>query len=604
MLTCLQCGKQYCQECITETRDTYYCPDCHREHVSDLASKLSVGEPGPKTKKEKRKGMRAEEAAIPGLLGQLEAPAPLTEPEPPKEPAAPSVQIEPGPSEPSPERPEPPKEHMVAEVLQQPVPSTAIEPGTAQVEPREVTKPEESGRVETGLPKVVVPAPEPRETMPAPRVSDKPAAPPAPGAARRVTEPAPAKEPQPVTPEIPKQQEPPAEPLREIRTEEVPEVVAPEAANNSPLGIAKSPKREKVTPPREQQKKLRRPVEKPGGAPPPQSLSDDERAAFWGDTEKPRWKDRHAEMRAPLPGPPEKEPERPEPESKPAQGAAATPVARHEGAGVTSKEEVETVPPKAERAEITSKEDVAKTAPEETAVKATPTGDEQDLVRESSTRIEEREQVIPPDEVGVKDHFAPRLPKLGAHRLAKRARTSTTVALQIPEDYEGAVTWDPTYLKAVLFGLLAGLLLAGAYAGFEWWRHSGRWILGWVIGFVVGIVVVFASGRHFNWQLGVISALITWFSLCIGQIVFSMLDVRFNNVFPLKLPFPTLLHQSLSELWSTLGSLWLIMLIIAGLVAFLVSFRPWPVRFQISPPEGEGISPESSEPGKVARPGA
>jgi hypothetical protein len=121
---------------------------------------------------------------------------------------------------------------------------------------------------------------------------------------------------------------------------------------------------------------------------------------------------------------------------------------------------------------------------------------------------------------------------------------------------------------------------------------------------VVGIVVVFASGRHFNWQLGVISALITWSSLCIGQIVFSMLDVRFNNVFPLKLPFPTLLHQSLSELWSTLGSLWLIMFIIAGLVAFLVSFRPWPVRFQISPPEGEGISPESSEPGKVARPGA
>ena len=71
MLTCLQCGKQYCQECITETRDTYYCPDCHLEHVSDLASKLSVGEPGPKTKKEKRKGMRAEEAAIPCLLDQL-----------------------------------------------------------------------------------------------------------------------------------------------------------------------------------------------------------------------------------------------------------------------------------------------------------------------------------------------------------------------------------------------------------------------------------------------------------------------------------------------------------------------------------------------------
>jgi hypothetical protein len=80
-----------------------------------------------------------------------------------------------------------------------------------------------------------------------------------------------------------------------------------------------------------------------------------------------------------------------------------------------------------------------------------------------------------------------------------------------------------------------------------------------------------------------------------------MLDVRFNSVFPLKLPFPTLLHQAISELWNAFGSLWLIMFVIDGLVAFVVSFRPWPIRFQVSPPQGEESPAQPSQPG--ARPG-
>jgi cellulose synthase/poly-beta-1,6-N-acetylglucosamine synthase-like glycosyltransferase len=317
-------------------------------------------------------------------------------------------------------------------------------------------------------------------------------------------------------------------------------------------------------------------VDKTAVVPPPQSLSSDERAAFWGDIDKPRRTTKHAETRVPLPDAPEEEVPRPAPEPP-----------RRAPVPVDAGQEV---------AEAARSDRAAKAAVEGRAVRVSPTGAAEEVPQVDTPGVGKSEQVLLPDEVEVKDDFAPRLPKRSARRRKKPPRISTAVMLQTPEEYDGEVTSYPEYLKAVLFGLLVGLLLAGAYAGFEYWRHSGRWILGWILGFVVGIVVVFASGRHFNWQLGVVSAVITWFSLCIGQISFSLLDVRFNSIFPLKLPFPTLLHQAVNELWSTLGSWWLIMFIMAGAVAFVVSFRPWPVRFQVSPPQSEGEVPESSEP--------
>jgi hypothetical protein len=192
-----------------------------------------------------------------------------------------------------------------------------------------------------------------------------------------------------------------------------------------------------------------------------------------------------------------------------------------------------------------------------------------------------------PEEPEVKDEYAPRLVRKPRTKEKKERRpAASVVSIQVPEEYEGEVTAYPSYWKAVLYGLLAGVLLAGAYATFEWWRHSGRWIFGWIIGFVVGIVVVLASGRHFSWKLGLISTGIAWFSLMLGQVGFSMLDVRFNKIIPLKLPFFTLLNDALGQLGRSLLSWWLIMFFITGLVAFLVSFRPWPIRLQLSgPPE-------------------
>jgi hypothetical protein len=397
------------------------------------------------------------------------------------------------------------------------------------------------------MPKVVVPPPRPGEAVPPRGAPDKQAAVPAPGADLGATGLPPAgavEEPKFFAPKTPKEQEPP----------------------------------------KEKKRRLRRSDEGYDEAPEPPSLTSEERAAFWGDIEKPRRKARQAGTVAPLPGQPEKAPVQPGPAPETAQAASAAQAARRPVDEAASKDEVTG--------------DV-----EEAAGKAAPAPMGKVPPSKVDTGVETQEKVIPPDEIEVKDHFAPRLPKRGAHRREKPSKKTPAVALQTPEEYDGEVTQYPSYLKAVLFGLLAGLLLAMAYAGFEWWRHSGRWILGWIVGFVVGIVVVFASGRHFNWKLGLMSALITWFSLCIGQIVFSMLDVRFNNVFPLKLPFPTLLRQAVTELGNSLGSLWLIMFIVAGVVAFLVSFRPWPVRFEVSPSEDERVSPETSEREEAAPPG-
>lgn len=216
------------------------------------------------------------------------------------------------------------------------------------------------------------------------------------------------------------------------------------------------------------------------------------------------------------------------------------------------------------------------------------------------------EAIVPAAGAPVKDEYAPRLGISGARKekKAQRVAAGRPVAMQYPEEYDGAVTTSPSYIKAAFFGLLTGILLAGAYAGFEWWRHSGRWIFGWVIGFAVGVVIVFASGRHFNWKLGVAAAVISWASLCVGQIAFSILDVRFNSIIPLKLPFMTLLNHAAHELADSFTSPWVILFIITGAVAFLVSFRPWPIKFQISASDRSGSVQSPSGPRHVAGPSA
>jgi len=169
-----------------------------------------------------------------------------------------------------------------------------------------------------------------------------------------------------------------------------------------------------------------------------------------------------------------------------------------------------------------------------------------------------------------------------APKREKRPRREMPVGLQMPDEYEGMVTESPSYLKAVLWGLLAGAVGAGAYAGLSWWRHREYGIIGWLMGITVGLVVVYASGRHFNWKLGLIAAGISMFFLSAGRILVYMLDVRFPDI--IKLPIKPMdnFHHALTQFVKQLPTTWLVFLLITGGVAFLVSFRPWPVRLKTS----------------------
>lgn len=346
-------------------------------------------------------------------------------------------------------------------------------------------------------------------------------------------------------------------------------------------------------------------------------MSEDEKVAFWGDIDRPRSRHRH-EVPAFLPPgeqqeeqPPVEPPalrEEPAPPPPPATEKPEAviqepePVERTATAAVTADEDMAIGKALAEEDEAIG----AALAEEEQAAAEALAGEEKEVLAEDVLRVDESEEVLPPDEAEIKDHYAPRLPRRAdaKRERPRRQKATATVVMQSPEEYEGAVTSRPAYLKAVLFALLTAVILAGAYAGFEWWKHSGRWIFGWVIGFSVGMVVVFMSGRHFSWKLGLISTAITWVSLCLGQLVFAMLDVRFNEIIPLKLPFPTLLHHGVNELGSALSSPWLIMFLLSGLVAFLVSFRPWPVTLQVRPPDARGAVEDAPDTGETAESGA
>ncbi|MBU1670191.1 MAG: hypothetical protein KKF41_12580 [Actinobacteria bacterium] len=321
------------------------------------------------------------------------------------------------------------------------------------------------------------------------------------------------------------------------------------------------------------ERKLRKPAERPAESlavpgldevppapvpepPPPPSITPEEKAAFWGDIEEPRKAKRRV-----------REPER--------TGGLPPPLA------------VEGMPP-APSVPVASTGGGPEIVPESRKKRLVP-----EEVREKAVMTAEG---FPTGEAPAETAEVPgreRAPR--RERSSRKAPGSGVVAMQVPDDYDGETTTAPRYLRAVLVALGSSILLAGAYAGFEWWRHSGRWIFGWFIGFIIGVVVVLASGRHFNWKLGLIATGFAWFSLCLGQLTFSILDVRFNEILPFKLGFFSLLDNGVRTLGSSFLTLWVVLFVLTGAVAFLVSFRPWPVRLQLQGP---------AEPRKVARRGA
>ena len=522
-LTCLNCGGQFCRECISETNETYYCPDCHLERVDSLASQM-----GSRPVKERGKARKPAPVREPARPAVKETGKKRGRGAPPAEPFLPPVR-EPAAAAP------PPTVTPVA-----PAPPQAYVPPVAPALPQAPAPPQE-----TAPPAGITVPPvrqetfnEPRAAEPTPVFEEPPAAQPTPipdapheNAWVVPAEPPPSSESAapPVIPAAPLEAVAPPVPVP-LPEPEAPAVPAPSAGRRrKEAGKLRKPAR----------KTSKRGAEEPavpeeqavpsGPAP---TLSADEKAAFWGDR-KGRRRAGRRELGEPLP-----------PIDVPLELDAA-------------------------------------------AGTATPARVVEAGQQEPSVTVD------PPDDDLLKDEYAPRLRGKTAGK-ERRKKAKPVVALQLPDEYEGALTGQPSYLKAVLFGLLTAVLLAGAYAGFEWWRHSGRWIFGWVIGFAVGIVVVFASGRHFNWKLGLLSTGLAWFSLCLGQLAFSMLDVRFNKLIPLKLPIMNLLNNAAKELGKAFGSLWIVLFLITGLVAFLISFRPWPVSFKM--PEQAG---ESGEPGAV-----
>ncbi len=529
-LACLNCGQKFCRVCISETNETYQCPDCHAAQVQRLASQMSArpakGKPRqqkPAQVKEPRR--KRERGAVPEAAPPPPAAVPPMPPQAPPAPAAPPVIEHTVPTAPA----APTVEHTVPPAPQAPPPPAEFTVPPPSSAPTEYTVPPTTAAPSPSVERVPPVPPPGVETGPPPAAQAPPRVESQPAAAPPQTPPEPRAE----IPWTVAEQAPPAQ-----------LVSPPGAAPPRPAGVP-------VTPPavpspvpavpeapavvegkrRKEPRKLKKPAEKPSGrrgkrageAAPEPTLSTEEKDEFWGELKGPR---RTAGRGARQP--------------EPFGGAPAEP----------QLEAPAPVPPAA----------------------AAPGA------------AEAREAVVPADDSLMRDEYAPRLPTRKAKKERKKS-SDRVVAMQLPDDYDGAVTGQPSYFKAVFFGLLTAVVLAAAYAGFEWWRHSGRWIFGWVIGFAVGIVVVFASGRHFSWKLGLLSTGLAWMSLCLGQFAFGMLDAKYPSVLKgISIPFPTttLLRESALALGRAFTSLWVILFLITGLVAFLVSFRPWPVKFNLS----------------------
>lgn len=171
-----------------------------------------------------------------------------------------------------------------------------------------------------------------------------------------------------------------------------------------------------------------------------------------------------------------------------------------------------------------------------------------------------------------------------APRKKRRIPGEGIVSMQMPDEYDGEITPEPSYLKSVLYGALAGALCSGAYAGIAWWTHKEYGITGWALGIVVGVAVVLGSGRHFNFVLGGIALGLSMIFVSAGRILMYMLTVWFPAIRIINIPtienFKNALETFVHE-FPTKD--WLIVFSIAAAVAFLISFRPWPIRVQAPP---------------------
>lgn len=368
---------------------------------------------------------------------------------------------------------------------------------------------------------------------------------------------------------------------------------------------AQPPKPKKENAPGEKKKDdrkhLKKPKEFPSGPPPPipavappppepvATITPEEKADFWGDMSEPR----HSRKRGraqPVPPPPSFEPV---PVEEPAGARPLEPVAPPAPVAPPDLEPVRSEAgapaPGAPPAQVDGRQRPV------TADVMVPLARQKD--RRRIPGPEERERAIlmaegfpagPREREGdTEDIFKGRM----ARRKKRRSGSGDgLVAMQVPDDYDGELTVHPSYIKAVLWGLLAGFIGAGVYAAVAWWRHGEQGILGWLIGLVVGLTVVFASGRHFNWKLGLIALGIAVLFLSAGRVFIYMLTIWFPSL-PIDLPFSNMhnLSESFTQFLKQFPTLkWLMVFCITGGVAFLVSFRPWPIKIQTSsqaPPE-------------------
>jgi len=368
----------------------------------------------------------------------------------------------------------------------------------------------------------------------------------------------------------------------------------------------KEPKVAKEKPPKEKKedKRLRKPAEVPlpptlddlaaprppaPEPPPPSSLSPEEKAAFWGDT-KPAADDK-VEPFVMTEAPPTVAPQAPPaapPVAPPSKPAAAPPAAKP-----AQPMHVQGMPPPLSKADkpvaaaplgglpdapppgppVKKRPILSKEAREEAVMTAEgfPSSRKERKARGAAVADGAEEELVPQSRI---EH----------RRLARKESRAANlpVAMQVPEDYDGEVTNDPSYIKAALIGMGIGLVGAAAYAGLAWWIHKDLGIIGWVVGFGVGLGVVLGSGRHYSWKLGLMAALIAMFWVSAARIGYSMLDVKWNGIITLPIGTWQLFRESLTTFWNNFLSWWLAFFLISGAVAFLVAFRPPPVKLQLS----------------------
>ncbi len=380
----------------------------------------------------------------------------------------------------------------------------------------------------------------------------------------------------------------------------------------------KAPKPEPVAKEKKEgRKQLKKPSEAPSGPPitipqpapqpPPPSVSASEKADFWGESEpSSRWSRRRGQGEPPPPPsfepvPVEQPPTPPVRQVPPAQTAQPVPPAP---TAQPAPPQIRAVPPIEPTTRIQGMPPPPPAArpPVAAPPPAVPGGPDMADVMVPLATPRDRRPILKPEErekaVMVAEGF-PTGPQAEEEdfesltgRRQKRSRSRSkdgVVSMQVPDEYSGELTTDPHYVKATLWGLLAGLIGGGIYSALAWWLHGERGIVGVLIGLAVGITVVFTSGRHFNWKLGLLAAVISLLFLSAGRIFVYMLTIWFPTL-PIHLPFSTMhnLSESFTQFLQQFKDWrWDVIFAFTGVLAFITAARPWPIRLQLS----QGASP-------------